>query len=193
MLVAYLPVFDDRPPAGFSDAAPPPVDAAALVAEAEARGYQAGLAAAAVRQEAERTEERARQAAAAAEARARWTAEEADRLAGLVTAALDAVHERLSGDLAVALAPVLMEAVRRRAVDELAATVRSLFEDQGGCLFTIAGPADLLEALKSRLDGQATSIEYRIAATPDITVKMNETVIETQIGAWAARLDSTLS
>lgn len=157
---------------------------AALIAAAEERGRQQGLAEA--RQEAEAARLRAAEDAEArlAEARRHWSAAEAEALADGFSAALRALDATLSDRIARLLVPVLTDALRRRAVAELSGALTRLLAEPQAATVRVSGPEDLLAALAGRLGPLATAVTFTAAETAEVQVSADQTVIDTQLGAW---------
>ncbi len=162
-----------------------PEERAALIAEAEARGRLQGLAEA--RQEAETARLQAAEAAEArlAEARRHWSEAEAAALADGFSAALRALDAALSDRIARLLVPVLTDALRRRAVAELSGALARLLAEPQAANVRVSGPEDLLAALAARLGPLAAAVSFTPAETAEVQVSADQTVIDTQLGAWA--------
>ncbi|MET7247749.1 hypothetical protein ABZT49_30795 [Methylobacterium sp. EM32] len=161
-----------------------PEERAALLAAAEERGRQQGLAEA--REEAAIARLHAAQAAEArlAEARRHWSEAEADALADGFAAALRALDATLSDRIARLLVPVLTDALRRQAVAELSGALARLLAEPQAVHVRVSGPEDLLAALAARLGPLAASVSFTAAETAEVQVSADQTVIDTQLGAW---------
>jgi len=168
---------------------PEPVDPAVLVAEARESGRQEGAAAARAEFERQRAADDARHAEELAESRRRWCEEESDRLAAALTAGLAGIETAIAASVGRILAPFLGEQVRRAAIDELAATLGPLLADGDGPTMVVRGPADLLDRLRPKLSAHAGAVVFgETAAAADIVVGTGDTVVETRIAEWLARL-----
>ena len=88
------------------------------------------------------------------------------------------------------LAGFLHGAVRERALADLSETVGGLLIGGGAARVKVAGPAALLERLKSIATPGAAPIEFTEHDAAEVTVAIDETVVETNIGAWMERIDS---
>lgn len=169
-----------------------PEERAQRVAEAEERGRAAGRAQglAEARADAEAAMAAAREGFAAelAAERARWSESEAERLAAGFAAALRALDANLTRRIGRLLVPVLTDALRRRAVDDLAQALGRLTADPNHAAIRVSGPEDLLAALGQRLGAQADGIAFAPGAAPEVSVVADQTVIETQLAAWTRLL-----
>jgi len=161
-----------------------PEERAALLAEAEERGRQQGLGEA--RREAEAARRLAAEEAEArlAEARRHWSAAEAEALADGFAAALRALDATLSDRIARLLVPVLTDALRRQAVAELSGALTRLLAEPQAATVRVSGPEDLLAALAGRLGPLAAAVSFTPAETAEVQVSADQTVIDTQLGAW---------
>ncbi|TGE00659.1 hypothetical protein [Methylobacterium nonmethylotrophicum] len=170
-----------RPPAARRET---PEERAALIAAAEERGRQQGLAAA--REEAEAARLRAAEEAEhrLAEARRHWSEAEAEALADGFSAALRALDAALSERIARLLVPILTDALRRQAVAELSGALTRLLAEPQAATIRVSGPEDLLAALAARLGPLAAAVSFAPAETPEVQVSADQTVIDTRLGAW---------
>jgi hypothetical protein len=117
----------------------------------------------------------------------------AARLAERLEAGLAAIEARLSAEVARVLARFLSGAVRERALSELAETVAALTRNRGGvAIVGISGPSVLLEALSARLGRDGLAAVASEAEAPDITVRLDDTVIASRIAAWGERIQSAM-
>ncbi|MGF3024623.1 hypothetical protein ACQVP2_17580 [Methylobacterium aquaticum] len=170
-----------------------PEERAALLAAAEERGRQQGLAEA--REEAEIARLRAAEAAEArlAEARRHWSEAEAEALADGFSAALRALDAALSDRIARLLVPVLTDALRRQAVAELSGALARLLSEPQAANVRVSGPEDLLAALAARLGPLAAAVTFTASETAEVQVSADQTVIETQLGAWTRLLAAAVA
>jgi hypothetical protein len=164
---------------------PPPPDLDAIAAAAREEGRRDGEARA--RQAAQAAVEAERDAAAAAlaEARRLWVEAESAALVEALTAQIRALETRLAESLTRVLQPFLIEALRREAIDALHATLATLVADDASGTLALTGPADLAEALARRLDLPPGRLVVSTDGGPDLRVRMNGTVVETRLQAWA--------
>lgn len=169
-------------------AQPPPPDLDAIAAAARDEGRREGEALAARAAQAALAAEREAAAAALAETRRSWVAAEAAVLASALTEQIQAAEARLADSLARVLRPFLTEALRQDAVREVRALLTSLAADDRAGTVTIAGPADLTEALARHLDLPPGRLTVVGDGRPDLRIRMNGTLIETRLQAWGERL-----
>lgn len=150
-------------------------------------GRQAGLAEA--RAEAEAVAAREAQAAEAAleQARLAWTEAVAMPLAAEFPRALDALAERLAETTGRLLRPFLEGELRDAASRALIDQIRPLLSGGDGSLIRVSGPADLMATLRGVFPA-GTPVEFAEIEAVDVSIVLGETVIETRIAAWVARL-----
>lgn len=168
--------------------APPGVEEAAdielRISEAHARGVAEGRAAA----EAEFAVAAAAQVAGFEEKltaeRARWAEEQGATLGERCASALDEMEQRLSHTVGELLKPVLSESVRSRALEELTAVLHGMLSKGEYAKVVVSGPSDLLGAMETRLAGSHSGMSFVPSDGTDVSVSVDETILETRIGAW---------
>jgi len=163
-------------------------DTAGLLRAAEERGREEGRALARRELETAISMERANADQRVVEARAAWTQEEAARLASQVTAAFQDLEARLTDSLARLLTPFLNDAIRQQALEEFRGFLLTLLSDSQNTVFKVSGPEDMLSELAKKLGSPGASIQYVYNERTDVSVVVNDTVIETQLTAWTSRL-----
>ncbi|KQP29935.1 hypothetical protein ASF49_14775 [Methylobacterium sp. Leaf104] len=180
-----------RPPEGLAallrKPAEPPEDREALLRAAEARGLERGRALGRAEAGAESASVlaclQADHDARLVELRQAWCAEEGDRLAAGFADALQALGAGLTDRVGHLLVPVLTEALRRQAVDELAQSLARILGDARAPV-RVSGPADLLDAVSGKLGPFDAAVAFQPSEAVDVSVQADQTVIETQLGAW---------
>jgi hypothetical protein len=152
--------------------------------DAHRRGYAAGLA----EGEARVAEERVRGALTLSKERAKWCEQQVAIVDGFGAACRE-LETNIAGAVARILQPFLADAVRDKAVALLVEQISALTSRPPVPAFRVTGPSDLLDLVRTRLDAAGrTGVEYQIADVAEIRVVADQTVIETQISAWAERL-----
>lgn len=156
--------------------------------EAEQRGRSAGLAEARAEHDKARKADLAAFEAKLAGERKAWVETEAKQLAEALATGFAGLEASLADKVALALTPIVGEALRQRAVDELSRTVAALLSGEAHATLEVHAPADVLESLGQQLTGAAAAVRLVPAPGPDVRVLADETVIETRIGAWGEQL-----
>lgn len=150
-------------------------------------GRQAGLAEARTAAQEELARVRAEQAAALESARQAWADQVAAALAGQLQPALDAIGNQIADTVGRLLRPFLEGELRDAASRALIEQITPLLSGADGALVRIAGPRELVAALRRVFPPErAVSFEENDAA--DVTILVGETMIETRVSAWIARL-----
>jgi hypothetical protein len=180
-----------------ADGATHAVVAAERLEAARASGFASGEAAAEAALEARLAEQHEAHARELAAARLAWATGEAQRLADALASGLRDLEARIADAAARALVPILRAEVGRQAVDALGAELGLLLGRDGGVNLDISGPEDLIEALRAHLAdgsaGKAVRVTYRPGGGPDIRIAAGETILETRLGAWAAKIEEALA
>ncbi len=121
--------------------------------------------------------------------RCTWAAREADRLAARLDEGLENLKTALAEQTARLLKPFLIEQVQRQAVGELYAALSEALGADQGLKLEVSGPEDLLQLLREKLSGKPIDVEYRPAEGADVRVSVGQTILETRLAAWMAKLE----
>ncbi|AWM09386.1 hypothetical protein [Bradyrhizobium symbiodeficiens] len=158
---------------------------ASLLDDAYRRGHAAGVADG----DARLAEERVRSAIRLGEERAKWSDQQAIAIVGGFETACREIETNIASSVARILLPFLTEAVRDKAIGSLVEHVAALTGNSPVPVFKVTGPSELLDLVKTQLEGaRRTGIEYEAADILEVRVVADQTVIETQITAWSERL-----
>ncbi|AOO79302.1 hypothetical protein [Bosea vaviloviae] len=151
-------------------------------------GRQAGLTEG--RAEAERQITALRQEAAEALAgeRRNWAGDVAMRLEAELPKALEALGETLSDTVGRLLRPFLEAELRDAASRALIEQIAPLLAGSDGSLIRISGPARLLATLRSVFP-EGRAVEFAESDAVEVSIVTQDTIIETRIEAWVARLE----
>lgn len=163
-------------------------DTASLIQAAEERVRTEERASAQRELEIAIASEKAKADQRVAEERLKWVREEAAALASQLKAALEALEVKLADKVASIMTPFLVDTLHRQAIDEFKIMLSSLVAEGQGAAIRICGPEDILSALVTELETSKIAIEYRVNDEPDVSAKINDTVIETQLQKWIGRL-----
>jgi hypothetical protein len=160
-------------------------DAAARMAEAN----ESAKAAAMAMLEAKLAEERALSAQRLAAEREAWVTEQGARLAGQLAAGLQALEAQIADTAAKVLAPFLEARLCRQAIAELRTDLQVLLAKDANICLSVTGPEDLLQILRKELSGSPCSVTYVADETCDVRITADQTLLETRLGAWKARIE----
>ncbi|SFJ49705.1 hypothetical protein SAMN04515648_4305 [Phyllobacterium sp. CL33Tsu] len=158
------------------------IDYELKVKEAFAAGRESGQAEAAVLFEAEkvRLEREFQEQLAAADAA--FLADTGARLAAQLADGLSGIAADLSGSLAAALTPLVEASLRERAISGFVGELERLTKGLEGILIDVTGPRYLLDALRTRPEIDAIRFTFREANQSELTMKLDDVVIETRLG-----------
>jgi hypothetical protein len=186
------PVHVRRPqPAGVAE--PPPVDIDALVAAAVADA-EAALSA---RLEARHREEMEAQSRAEADRSEALMARLGREMGASVAAGIDEMEARLRSAIGDAVARILGgllgDDLRTRSLAALAQTIGEALRDHDAARIRVSGPLSLFEPLKEALGPASANLDFTETPGIDLTVSVDDALIETRLFEWAAALTEVLS
>ncbi|TFV40954.1 hypothetical protein E4K66_08985 [Bradyrhizobium frederickii] len=156
-----------------------------LLDDAYRRGHAAGVA----EGHARLAEERVRSAIRLGEERAKWSDQQAVAIVSGFEAACREIETNIASSVARILLPFLADAVRDKAIGSLVEQIAVLTGSSSAPAFKVTGPSELLDLVKTQLEGaRRIGIEYEAAEALEVRVVADQTVIETQISVWNERL-----
>ena len=103
---------------------------------------------------------------------------------------LAALEERIGAHVAGVLLRFLDSAVRERAISELTEAVAALAADGNAVRIKIVAPAALVGRLKAAMTATETAVDWVDGAGTDVSVSIEDTIVETNMTAWLDRLSS---
>ena len=103
------------------------------------------------------------------------------------------IENAVSNTVARVFEPFLIECMREQAITMLAETLEALLTKGEGTNLEICGPEDLLQLLREKLVIQGIKAALTPANTPDLRVKVGQTVIETQLAAWISKFEEVVN
>lgn len=207
-LVDVLPDFGaigQKPAAPFSAADAAELEAAALAVEPPAPSIEQMVQHAVEHAEALLREQLAAEHEAALEMqRAAHAAEIAalearmgEELGKIIASRLDEVEERLTELATSATARILAlhasADVQKRMAAALAETIRAALRDKEAVRVRVSGPLSLYESVRQVLGEDARRLEYSETDSLDLSVSIDEAILETRLSEWAAALAEALS
>jgi hypothetical protein len=167
----------------------PALAADARIAEGREQGHAEGRAAAEAEFAAQLESQREDFQQRLAMARQSWAAAEGNALSEALLQALRDMESQLAGAVARILQPFLEAEIRRASINELVATIETLLtRDQAAARIEVSGPEDLLCVLRPRLAGKIPAAFVTNEAC-DVRVVIDQTTLETRLGAWIAAID----
>jgi hypothetical protein len=166
---------------------------AARLAEAHAGGVESGRAAAMATFEPKLEEQRAQFAQQLAAERAAWAAQEGEKLGGQIAAGLRTLETQIADAAARVLAPLLEARLCHQAIADLRSEIEVLLTRDPGLSLNITGPEDLLQALRGQLCDARPSANYVASDACDVRVVADQTILETRLAAWKARIEEAVA
>ncbi|WP_331373303.1 hypothetical protein [Sinorhizobium chiapasense] len=123
----------------------------------------------------------------------RLEGEVAGRLASKFTEMTERLAVGLGDQTARVLAPVMEEALLKRAIEDLAQMVRQGLAAGEGGVITVKGPQSLFEALKRHMPDDATLFRHIETNDIDLAVEMGDAVLVTRMAAWSDTVRKVLA
>lgn len=160
--------------------------------DAYAKGFEGGKSAVQAAFDSKLAEQKSRFESQLASEREQWVAQQGEMLAERFRSGLRDLEVAIAGTAGRILKPFLAAAVRRQAIAELQEQLHALLAGNEATRFTVSGPPDLLEALRSQLDTAGVAVTYAPGQQCDVRVNVGETVLETRLGVWMAKIEEAV-
>jgi len=157
------------------------------------RGKLEGYAAALTEYEQKLADERSKFGVELADARQKWLNETADKIADGVKDVGNQLEAKIAQVVGRILEPLITNVVQKQAVATFVEQLSSITSDSRRPTLRISGPAELLDAVRSKIGVRAMAMEFRTAQTADVSVVVDQAVLETQVKLWAERLKYAVS
>ncbi|MCK9908094.1 hypothetical protein MXD81_03060 [Microbacteriaceae bacterium K1510] len=168
-------------------AAPPPKPAAPQD-DPYQRGKLEGYAAVLTEYDQKLAEQRGKFDAQLVEERQKWLDETAGKVAEGVKDVGNQLEAKIAQVVGRILEPLVTNVVQKQAVATFVEQLASITSDSRRPTLRISGPAELLDAVRSKIGVRAMAMEFRTAQTGDISVIVDDAVLETQVKLWTERL-----
>ena len=165
----------------------------ARIAEALARSHEEGRAAAEAELQGKLDAQRHEFEQRLMSERRAWVEQEAGVLAARVSAAMRDMEVSIADSAARILKPFLATELQRHVVEDLAAAVRGLVSSDASARMVVSGPEDLVGALREKLEGVAANLTFSIKDSPDMQVVLDQTIVESRLAAWLARMQEAMA
>jgi hypothetical protein len=88
---------------------------------------------------------------------------------------------------------LLSEDLQKRSLEALARTIRASIGDTDALRVSVRGPQSMFETLKAALGPHADHLDFVDAPGFDLTVVIDDAVLETRMAEWAGALAEVLS
>jgi uncharacterized protein YunC (DUF1805 family) len=117
--------------------------------------------------------------------------------AAIVNKRLDAMCGQISASTAAIAARVLgtmvTDDLSRRSIEALSATIGAALEDREAVRIRVRGAPALCEALRESIGARADQVDFAPGDGFDLTVTIDESILETRLGEWAHALTEVLA
>lgn len=123
-----------------------------------------------------------------AEERQLWVREQGAALTQALGDGFTRIEAEIAEVTARLLEPFIIAEARRKMLVELQQTLAELLADPEATTLRIEGPGDLLAVLREGLGSKDNLVTFQVSDRPDVHVETGNTVIETRLSAWSARL-----
>jgi hypothetical protein len=115
----------------------------------------------------------------------------------MVTARMDAMAGQLIEVIGAAAARsiggVLSDHLQERSLQALSDAIKSVLENEDAVRIRVQGPASLFEKLSAILGERAANLDFTEAPGFDLSVAVDNSVIETRMSEWSLALTGILS
>ncbi|MFE0019058.1 hypothetical protein ACFWXH_29705 [Mesorhizobium sp. NPDC059054] len=103
------------------------------------------------------------------------------------------LHDLMGDALARIIGGVLSDELQKRSLIALEKVIRDTLADSEAVRIAVRGPLSLYEPLKAALGKRAASLDFTEASALDLTLVVNDTVVETRMSEWSTALSEVLS
>jgi hypothetical protein len=121
-----------------------------------------------------------------------WVEQQAMQMATQIVETLGRIETMISERTANVLKPFVLEAFRQKSLDELKGVLETLLYGGEAKLIRIAGPEDLLAAMRTHLGSHEGSVEFSPGGHVEVSVAAQDTMIQTRLNSWSSRLAQVL-
>lgn len=121
-------------------------------------------------------------------ARQTWVETEGQALAQMMSTSLEALREEISAVVAETLEPVLRIEMHCRVMDDLADKLKRLTESRESVEIEVRAPEDLLASVRNAIQGDITNVVFQQKPEGEIELRIDDTLLRTEIELWGATL-----
>lgn len=158
-----------------------------LFEEAHERGRQEAFAVARAEYERALGEQRRLFDERLAAEREKWVATQSEVIVGRFEESFQALETTVSSLVAQVLKPFVADALKTSVLEDLSSVLKELIAKGRASHLRIAGPEDLLAALKQKL-ADHSGVEYVPSATGELEIEADRTLLETRLSEWRRQL-----
>ncbi|KQZ87001.1 hypothetical protein ASD64_05945 [Mesorhizobium sp. Root157] len=114
-----------------------------------------------------------------------------------IAARMDGMQARMAGLVSTTAARIigglLSEHLQKRSLEALTETIKNAMKDDEAIRVRVQGPASLFETLSASLGERAADLVFTEAPGFDLTVTVDDVVVETRMSEWSTALSEILS
>lgn len=103
------------------------------------------------------------------------------------------LHDLMGDTVARIVGGMLSDELQKRSLVALEKVIRDTLADSESVRISVRGPLSLYEPLKAALGKRAASLDFTEASALDLTLVVNDTVVETRMSEWSTALSEVLS
>jgi hypothetical protein len=156
--------------------------------DAYQRGMYEGYSAALAEYEQKLNDEKNKFSVELGEMRQNLLNETATKLASDIVEAGNQLEAKIAGVTARILEPLISSVVQKQAIATFVEKLSSLAADSRRPALRISGPSDLIELVRSKLGVRSIAVELRTELVTEVSVIVDQVVLESQVKVWADRL-----
>lgn len=105
----------------------------------------------------------------------------------------NSIREALAEDTARALVPFLGRQIEDQAVLKLVASVADVVSTEKATKLEVSGPEKLIEGFQAAFPDDRLDVSYTKIEQSEIRIVVDQTVIETRLSEWMAKLESAVT
>lgn len=110
------------------------------------------------------------------------------KIAADIAEAGNQIETNIAGVVARILEPLVSGAVQKQAVANFVEQLASIASDSRRPVLRITGPSELLDLVRGKLGVRAIAVELRVADVAEVSVIVDQIVLESQVKLWTERL-----
>lgn len=171
----------------------PPVDKIpSIIEDTHARGVAEGRAAATAELTAKLEEQKQFYEKQRELERYTWASREATQFAAQLAEGVEAVEAAIAESTARILKPFLTEQIHRQAIADLWEALEVILKQEQGLTIEVSGPEDILQLLHEKLSSRNATAVFTPGERVEVRVRVGQTILETQLGAWLSKLEEIM-
>jgi hypothetical protein len=110
------------------------------------------------------------------------------RIAGDIETVGSQLEAKIAAVVARILEPMISTAMQKLAVASFVEQLSTIASDVRRPVLRVTGPSDLLDIVRSKLGAHAISVELHAAPVTEVSMTLDQLVLESQVKLWTDRL-----